>query len=108
MAINSKERFAMLPKGRQKAILARAEELIAEELPLAELREVRQRSQAVLAKKLGLQPAAISRLEQRTDLYLSTLRSLIEAMGGKLEIVAELPDRPPVRINQFRTLGEAS
>ena len=62
VAINSKDRFATLPAARQEAILARAEELMAEELTLAELREARLRSQATLAKELGVQQAAISKL----------------------------------------------
>jgi DNA-binding XRE family transcriptional regulator len=107
MAINSKDRFALLPTERQKAIQARAKVLIAEEMTLGELREARRRSQAELAKELGVQQAAISRLERRTDMYLSTLRNLIEAMGGKLEIVAQFPGRPPIHINQFNALDQA-
>ncbi len=60
MAINARDRFAMLPKARQKAIKARTAELIAEELSLAELREARQRSQVELAQKLGIKQAAVS------------------------------------------------
>ena len=101
MAINAKDRFARLPKARQKKILARAEEMIAEEMSLAELREACLRSQAQLAEKLGIQQAAVSRLERRTDMYLSTLRNLIASMGGTLRIIAQFPDRPPVCINQF-------
>jgi transcriptional regulator with XRE-family HTH domain len=108
VAINARNYLAKLPKARRDAIQARAEELIAEELTLAELREVRRRSQAELAKKLGVQQAAISKLERRADTYLSTLRNLIEAMGGTLEIVAQFPDRPPVRINQLRALDRVS
>ena len=106
MAINSRDRFAELPESRRKAIQARAETLIAEELTLAELREACRRSQAELAEKLGVQQAAVSKLERRADMYLSTLRRLVEAMGGTLEIVAQFPGRPPVRINQFKTLNE--
>ncbi len=108
MAINPKDYLAKLPKSRRDAIQARARELIAEELTLAELREVRRRSQAELAKKLGVQQAAISKLERRADMYLSTLRNLIEAMGGTLEIIAQFPDRPPVRINQLKALDRVS
>ena len=84
----------------------RAAELMAEELTLAELREARRRSQAELAKELGVQQAAISKLERRADMYLSTLRNLVEAMGGTFEIIAEYPDRPSVRINQFKALDQ--
>jgi transcriptional regulator with XRE-family HTH domain len=104
MAINAKDRFAKLPKARQEKILARAEEMIAEEMSLTQLREVCMRSQAQLAEKLGIKQAAVSRLERRTDMYLSTLRNLIASMGGTLRIVAQFPDRPLVCINQFHDL----
>ncbi len=104
MAINAKDRFAKLPKARQEKILARADEMIAEEMSLTQLREACMRSQVQLAEKLGIQQAAVSRLERRTDMYLSTLRNLIASMGGTLRIVAQFPDRSPVCINQFRDL----
>jgi transcriptional regulator len=104
MAINSKDYLAKLPKARQEMIQARTEELIAEELSLIELRKARKRSQVELAKRLGVQQAAVSKLERRADMYVSTLRSLIEAMGGSLEITARFPDRAPVQINQFKAL----
>src|SRR5262249_12548792 len=106
MAIRARDYIAKLPESEQRAIKEEAQRLIAEELTLAQLREARRRSQAELAQKLGVQQAAISRLERRTDMYLSTLRGLVEAMGGSLEIVARFPDRPPVRINQFKTLAQ--
>jgi DNA-binding XRE family transcriptional regulator len=104
MAIKARDYIAKLPKSEQRAIKAEAQELIAEELTLAQIREALKRSQAELAKKLGVQQSAVSRIERRTDLYLSTLRGMVEAMGGTLEIIARFPDRPPVRINQFKAL----
>jgi hypothetical protein len=104
MAVNSKERFARLPKDRQEKILARTNELIAEEMTLAKLREARMGSQAKLAKKLGIKQAAVSRLERRTDMYVGTLIKFVESMGGSLRIVAEFPDRAPVSITQFGCL----
>jgi ribosome-binding protein aMBF1 (putative translation factor) len=104
MAINSKDRFATLPEARQKAILARADELVAAEMTLAELREARQRSQADLAGRLGVKQAAVSRIERRTDMYVSSLRHVVEAMGGRLDIIARFPNRAPVRLKQFKTL----
>jgi len=47
----------------------------------------------------------VSRIEKRTDLYLSTLRSYVEGVGGKLTIMAEFPDRSPVFLTG---LGEDS
>jgi DNA-directed RNA polymerase specialized sigma subunit len=107
MAIKARERFERLPKARRDKIAARTDELITEEMTLAKLREARLRSQVQIAEKLGIKQAAVSRLERRTDMYLSTLRELISAMGGTLKITAEFPDRPPVRITQFRALDQS-
>jgi DNA-binding XRE family transcriptional regulator len=62
------------------------------EMPLQELRNARGLSQQMLAEALHIQQPAIAKLEKRTDLYISTLRSHIEAMGGSLEILAHFPD----------------
>ena len=104
MVVDSRERFARLPESRRRAILAQADRLTAEELTLAELREARRRSQAELASKLGIGQSAVSRIERRADMYLSTLSHFVEAMGGTLHLIAEFPDRPPVRINQLNGL----
>jgi len=48
---------------------------------------------------------AISRLERRSDLLLSTLNSYIRAMGGELNIIAEFPNRPPVKVSGFEDIG---
>jgi transcriptional regulator with XRE-family HTH domain len=78
--------------------------LIVEEATLRQVREARERSQAAVAEKLYINQAAVSKLERRTDMYLSTLRGYIEAMGGKLEIIARFPGQA-VRITQFEALG---
>lgn len=78
---------------------ARIEQLVREmraELHLRELRRLRKLTQARLSKKLKIGQEGISRIEKRTDLYLSTLRSYVEGVGGKLSLVVEFPDRPPV------------
>jgi len=46
---------------------------------------------------------SISRMERRTDMYISTLRSYIEAMGGQLDIIARFPEGA-VQINQFEDI----
>ena len=94
-----------LPKTTQARIRARANELIAAEKTLRELRKAHHRSQDALARTLRVKQAAVSKLERRTDMYVSTLRSYIEAMGGQLDIVATFPNSEPVRINQFEQLG---
>src|SRR5512135_1930776 len=92
-----------LSKEDRRAIEQRTHELIEEEATLRQLREARQRSQEEVAEKLHIKQAAVSKLERRADMYLSTLRSYIEAMGGRLEIIARFPNQA-VRIKQFGAL----
>ena len=89
---------------RQERIRKRTQELLAE-LPLQELRQARALSQQELAEVLGLNQATVSKLERRTDMYLSSLRRFVEAMGGELEISASFPDGK-VRIQLFEDLEE--
>ena len=77
-----------------------------QELPLQELRRARALSQVTLAELLDTTQPEISKIEHRTDLYLSTLRRYVEAMGGELDIVARFPDGS-VRINQFEGIETA-
>lgn len=83
----------------QKASEAKAKKMLSE-MPLQALRQARQLSQERIAEVLSTKQANISRLEQRADMYISTLRSYIKAMGGQLDIIARFPDGE-VRINQF-------
>ncbi len=75
------------------------------ELSLGELRAARRRTQAELAKKLKTTQPGVSRLEHQADLYVSTLRSYVEALGGKLEIHGVFPDAR-IPIATFRSLGD--
>lgn len=75
--------------------------LIAEYRTLQQLREAQNHSQEELAQKLGVQQSAVSKIERRTDLYLSTLRKYVEAVGGKLKVTAEFPGGASVVIDQF-------
>jgi predicted transcriptional regulator len=61
------------------------------ELPLNELRQARRLSQKMLADVMHIQQPSIAKIEKRADMYISTLRSRIEAMGGELEVVARYP-----------------
>lgn len=76
---------------RKAKVKARTSELLAT-LPLQEIRQARQLSQVELAERLRVNQAAVSKIERRTDMYISTLRRHIEAMGGSLVIQAEFPD----------------
>jgi DNA-binding XRE family transcriptional regulator len=78
---------------------ARIQQLVQEmraELNLREMRRLRKLTQARLSRKLKIGQEGVSRIEKRSDLYLSTLRSYVEGVGGKLSLVVEFPDRPPV------------
>lgn len=99
-----KEKLRTFPRGRRSAIDQRASELVDEELTLRDLRKALDRTQVELAEKMGVGQDAISRYEQRTDLMLSTLERYVSAMGGSLSIVAEFPDRKPVRLRTVREL----
>ena len=79
-------------------------ELLAE-MPLHELRRARALTQQDLAATLRVNQPAVSKLEQRADVYVSSLRAYIEAVGGKLKIVAEFPDGE-VAITNFADVGE--
>ena len=61
-------------------------------MPLHELRRARELTQRDMARILKVNQPAVSKLEQRADVYVSSLRSYIEAVGGKLKIVADFPD----------------
>jgi len=97
-------RAKMSPEARSKAEEKTQQHL--REMPLQELRQARKVSQEQMAKSLHTRQSNISRIEKRADMYISTLRNVIKAMGGDLEIVARFPDGN-VRINQFEELDEA-
>ena len=98
-------RDRMSPSARAKSA-EKARELF-QEMPLQELRQARLLSQEQLAASLHVKQASVSKLERRTDMYISTLRGFIKAMGGDLEIVARFPDGS-VRINQFEELADVT
>ena len=98
MAIMLKDKMKGLSLERRKKIEAHAARLIAEEMTIQELRRARRLTQVRMARKLGISQDGVSRLEQRTDLLISTLRSYVEAMGGDLQLIARFPDRPAVAV----------
>lgn len=98
----AKLRAGMSPEA-QTASAAQAQTLL-QEMPLQELRLARGLSQQALAEALRVQQPAVARLEKRTDMYLSSLRNHIRAMGGELDIIARFPDGE-VRIQNFADQG---
>ena len=91
------------PERRQR-IDEMKRELLAE-MPLHELRRARELTQRDMAKLLKVNQPAVSKMEQRADVYVSSLRSYIEAVGGKLKIVAEFPEGE-VAITNFSEVGD--
>ena len=67
-------------------------------MSLRELRHAVNKTQKTVARTLNMGQEGISRLEKRSDLLLSTLRNYVEAVGGRLTLVAEFPDKAPVTI----------
>lgn len=86
----SELRKKMSPVRREKVVV-RTHDLLAD-LPLQEIRLARQLSQEEVAQKLNIRQAAVSKMERRTDLYISTLRKHIEALGGVLVLHADFPE----------------
>jgi DNA-binding XRE family transcriptional regulator len=94
-------RATMSPERRIRN--AAATKVMLAELPLQELRHARELTQATLAETMGCGQDEISKLERRTDVLVSTLRRYVEAMGGRLDIVATFPDGE-VRISNLGDL----
>ena len=96
--ISHSDFVASLPPEERVAVRKRSADLVNEYQTLQELRKARTLTQKKLAKKLGVAQVAVSRMERRSDLLLSTLRSYVEAMGGSLDLVVSFPGRKPVKL----------
>ncbi len=79
-----------------------------EQLALGDIRRARALTQTQLAQALGVSQAQVSRLESQTDLFLSTLASYIEAMGGELDLIATFPDDTRVSVSIGELAGAAA
>ncbi len=108
MPVKIEKKIDKLNPQRRKKVELRAAELIAEEMSLRELRKAHKLTQERIAETLGIGQDQVSRLEQRSDLLLSTLRSYVEAMGGSLTIVAKFPDHKPVVLSGIANMETQS
>lgn len=106
MAKTLEQKMASLSPVRRRKVEARTTELIAEEQSLRDLRRALTRTQERVAEDLGIGQEGVSRLEQRSDLLISTLRGYVEALGGSLRLVAEFPDRPPVVLSGLAAVAD--
>ena len=103
MAKNFQELENMMPAGSRTRVKERAREMMTEML-LSELRKSAGVTQEELASSLGIKQPTLSRIESQNDMQISTLRHVIESLGGELEIIAHLPSGD-VRLSQFQDAG---
>jgi DNA-binding XRE family transcriptional regulator len=104
---NFEKIMAELPRARRAKIEARAKKLIAEEKALRSLRQARNLTQQRMAELLSIDQGSVSKIENRSDMLLSTFRSYVEAMGGSLRLVAHFPDGD-VEVGSFGEAGEVA
>jgi len=95
MTVSLEEMLAEESEESRARIRLLAQEMRAE-MNLRDVRRLRKLTQARLSKKLKIGQEGVSRIEKRSDLYLSTLRSYLEGVGGELTLMVKFPDRPPV------------
>ena len=98
MGSTIQEKIDQLTSEQKAVVETRADVLILEELSLRALRKGLKRTQAEVAEVLGIGQDTVSRLESRCNIMVSTLDRYIKAIGGEVSIVAEFPDRPPVKL----------
>jgi transcriptional regulator with XRE-family HTH domain len=101
------ERLAKLPAARRRKVDRRYRELLAEEMRLDELRRTLGLTQAAIARKLKVNQPRVSKIESKPDATLEAMRSYVEALGGRLEVVAVFDKRRRVRIRSRADLKRA-
>jgi DNA-binding XRE family transcriptional regulator len=98
------EELNKLPKERQELIEARTSQIRLEEITLQHLREKLGLSQSELAERLEVQQPAISKLERRQNLELNTLRAVVNALGGTIEIIVRIPNKEPILLSDRQNI----
>jgi transcriptional regulator with XRE-family HTH domain len=93
-----------LPPDQQQEVETLAERLIEEEMTLRDLRKAHKLTQQRVAEALHISQDGVSRIEKRSDFLISTLRSYVEAMGGRLRLVVEFRDRKPITLTDLDRL----
>lgn len=93
--------IAALPEDRRERVGARFEELRGEVESLGELRRAAGKAQAEIAATLNIKQPSVSKIEKQADMYLSTLKSYVEAIGGQLDLIVRLPSHAPLRIERL-------
>jgi len=105
---NVNQVIADLPLERRARIDARYREMKDEVEGLRELRQVAGKAQADIANALNIKQPSVSKIEKQADMYLSTLRSYVEAIGGELDLVVRLPKRPALKLQHLGDISKIS
>ena len=95
--------IASLPQDQQAEIETRYQQMRREVEGLRELRQIAGKAQEDIATALNIKQPSVSKIEKQADMYLSTLRGYVEAIGGELELTVKLPSRPVLHL---RSLGD--
>ena len=98
MGVSLDDVLARLPREERETVQLRTAELVTQEMSLRDLRKALGKTQVEMAGQLGIKQENVSRIEQRSDMLLSTLNSYLRGMGGRLRLVAEFEGRPPVEL----------
>jgi hypothetical protein len=100
---NINQIISSLPAARQARIEAGYRVLKHQVETLGQLRQLAGKAQADVAAALKIKQPSVSKIEKQADMYLSTLRNYVRAIGGELELVVKLPSHPALHIHR---LGE--
>jgi transcriptional regulator with XRE-family HTH domain len=103
-----RDKMAELPARRRAEVKAHAKDLIAEETSLQALRKAHQKTQDRVAAALGIGQDSVSRLEQRSDMLLSTLREYVSAIGGSVRLLVEFKGKPTIELRGLGAIEEKS
>lgn len=98
--------IASLPQDQQAEIETRYQQMRQEVEGLRELRQIAGKAQEDIATALNIKQPSVSKIEKQADMYLSTLRSYVEAVGGKLELIVQLPGAPALRLDHLGDIAE--
>ena len=101
------EMLARLPPDEREEIERRAAIRIAQEMALRDVRKAMGKTQAAVARTLGIKQENVARIEARSDMLLSTLRNYVRALGGDVHLTVELKGLPPVRLEGLGDLAPA-
>ncbi len=106
MGLSLDQVSAERPPERRERVEARYQERRQEVEGLRELRRIAGKAQVEIATALNIKQPSVSKIENQADMYLSTLRSYVEALGGELELSVKLPQRPALRIRRLGDVAE--